>query len=110
MSSSITTIAFLILALVSSWFVFVMYIDRAKFIRTIKGQKGLFFSFNRTGPDELLTIIQICLPIKLEATQDEKIKELRDAAVKSTRHVIIAFLVTVTFPLILFNILEWVGI
>ncbi len=110
MSSTITTITFLALGLVTSFLTVIMYLDRAKFIRTLKGQKNSFFSLDRSGPDEFLTMMQIYFPMKLENTLDEKLKGLRHSAVKSTRYALISVFITVTFPVILFNILEWVGI
>jgi hypothetical protein len=102
MNSTITTITLLILALVTSFLFILMYLDRAKFIRTLKGQKGLF-NLKASGPDELLTMIQIFFPDGLQNVTDEKLIKLRESAVKSTRYAIISFLVTLTFPIILFN-------
>lgn len=110
MSSTITTITFLILTLVTVFLGLMMSLDRAKFVRTLKGQTGFFSNLTRSGPDEFLTMIQIYLPIKLDAAPDEKTKRLRDAAVKSTRYAMISTLITVIVPVILFKILDWAGI
>src|SRR5690242_284392 len=109
MSSTITTITFFALGLATALLTIFMYLDRSKFIRTLKGQTGLF-SIKRSGPDELLTMIQIYFPTRLENTTDEKLQKLRDSAVRSTRYAMISLLATLTIPAILFNILEWAGI
>lgn len=86
-----------------------MYLDRAKYVRRLKGQKEIF-SLKCSGPDELLTMIQIYFPTRLENTTDEKLLGLRDKAVRSTGYAMISLLVTLIIPIILFNVLEAMGI
>lgn len=110
MISAITTVVLIILALVTGILALIMFLDRAKYVRALRGRTGIFPNFIRSGPGELLTLIQIFLPVTLEAASDEKTKALRDAAVTSTRYVIISWIVTIIVPVILFRILESLGV
>ena len=105
MTSTIATFSLFVLALTTMVLQLMMYMDRAKFLRTLKGQKGLF-SLNGSSIDKLAILMQIVFPVKLENVKDTKLKKLRDAAVKTSRYWMISLLATLTFPIILFKLLE----
>lgn len=110
MISAITTVTFVVLTLVTAFLGVIMCLDRAKFVRALRRQTGVFPNFVRSGPSELLALIQIFFPVKLEAASGERTKALRDAAVTSTRYAMISLLITIIVPVILFKILESIGI
>jgi hypothetical protein len=105
MTSTIATVLFFVLALVTIALQLMMYADRAKFLKTIKGQKGLF-SFSGSSIDRLATMMQIVFPVKLEIATDEKLNKLRESAVKTSRYWMISLLATLMLPIILFKLLE----
>lgn len=104
MTSTITTVSFFVLALVTMALQLMMYVDRAKFLRTLKGQKGLF-SLSGSSIDRFGTMMQIIFPVKLEIVTDEKLNKLRESAVNSSRYWVISLFVTLTVPILLFKLL-----
>jgi hypothetical protein len=83
-----------------------MYIDRAKFIRTLKRHKTNSIDTNGSRIEQLGQMMQIFLPIKLESTTDEKIDELRISAIKSSRYWIVSLLTTLILPILLNKLFE----
>jgi hypothetical protein len=83
-----------------------MYVDRARFLKALKGQNGLFYSLSGSGIDRLGTVIQIIFPVKLEIVKDEKLNKLRESALRSSRYWMISLFVTLTLPILLFKVLE----
>jgi hypothetical protein len=110
MSSTITTFIFLALGLLTSILTVIMYLHRSRFIRTLKGQKNSFVNISIHNPDGFMTMLQIYFPVKLENVEGEKLEQLRDTAVKSTRRAMISLLITIPMPVIIFNILQWIGV
>jgi hypothetical protein len=107
MASTIATVSFFVLALITMALQLMMYVDRVKFLKTLKGQKGLFFNLSGSSIDRFGTMMQTVFPLKLEIVTDEKLNKLRESSVKSSRYFLISLFVTLTFPIVLFKLLEW---
>ena len=63
MISAITTVVFIILALVTVLLAVIMFLDRVKYVRALRGRKGISPNFIKSGPNELLALIQIFSPL-----------------------------------------------
>jgi len=101
MTSAIATVSFIFLAFVTMALQLMMYLDRAKFLKTLKGQK-----VRESSIDKLGTMMQIIFPVKLEIVTDDKLNKMRESAVKSSRYWMISLFVMLTFPILLVKLFE----
>src|SRR5688572_7383160 len=106
MSSTITLLTFYVLALVTVVLQLMMIVDRARFVRKLKGEKAVILNLKGSAVKKFKTIIQVLFPVKLEMATDEKLNQLRKSAIKSSMYWIISALITLTLPLLLYKLLE----
>lgn len=107
MASTITTMTFYTLAIVTVVLQLTMYFKRAEFLRTIKKPEGLKTNLKGFVIQDLGTMLQIIFPVKLESTQNGQMNELRKSATKFSTYWIISLLTTLILPILIFKLLEW---
>ena len=98
MSQEIATGTFYALTVVTGVLQLVMWYRRHKFLRTIKGPNS------NSKIEELETMLQIVIPIRLTSVKDGQFENLRKSAVTASNYWILSLLLTLIVPIILFNL------
>ena len=104
MNQEIVTGTFYILVGVTIVLQFIMWYKRNKFLRTIKGQQGKLINFKGSRIEEMGTMLQIMIPVKLDIVHGGHLVELRKSAVKASNYWILSLLLTLILPIILINL------